>query len=185
MSSPLNPFNMPAGASLNPDPYAPAILTYSFTTSVNSDCWDSTITSFEELILLPFLSPDLEELRALLLQYTITPYTDNQAARAVMQMAHETELTNIIQEFAPITDEIKNAKLCHRNKYLDIDLSLRSKNYLFDKALTTLVTHKLMPDSYRKLFQIHSKSAYPKYRIATVCAIICYAVKMRDIDSTL
>lgn len=185
MTSPLNPFNMPAGASLNPGSYSPASLTYSFTTSVSDNCWDSDLTDFEEAILLPFVSKDLEELRALLCKYSTSPYAGNKAARAILQMAHETELSNIIEEYAPITDAIINSNLCNRNRYLDIDKSLRTKNYLYASVMDTLALHGVMPLPYKNLFLRHLNSDYPKYRIAAVSAVICYAVKMRDIDSTL
>lgn len=184
-NGPVNPFNQPAGPPINTNvgggPTGNLLdQTYYFTVQSNPDCWDSTNTAFETLLLSPFQTASLEQLRAMTLQFSVSQVAANKAARAVLQMAFETELSAVIADYVPTSDDVIQSLLCTRRKYLDIDQDLKSVAFLIDPALQALKSAGVLPDEYLRLFNSHINNTQPKYRVCAICALVCYATKMRD-----
>lgn len=186
-NGPVNPFNQPAGPPIDTNvggggPTGNLLdQTYVFTVQTNPACWDgSAPTAFESVLQSPFTTPALEQLRALLLQYATTELNATQAARAVLQMAFETEISSVISDYVPITDEVKQSLVCPRRKYLDVDKDLNRTSFLYSASLNALQAAGVLPDEYLRLFGRHIGNNQPKYRVSALCALICYAAKMRD-----
>lgn len=184
---PVNPFNLPAGPPLDTNvggggPTGNLLdQTYTFTIQANTACWDgSTPTEFEDVLLLPFTTPDLERLRTLLLQFAVSELNQVKAARAVLQMAFETEIAAVISDYVPITDAVKQSLVCPRRKFLDIDKDLNQSRRIYSTSLDALKVAGVLPDEYLRLFSRHIDNNQPKYRVSALCALVCYAAKMRD-----
>lgn len=142
-----------------------------------STCWDGDLSPFEEKLLLPLQDYALEQLRARLMLLVVTPAAPPaRAARAVLQMALETELRAVLAKLIEIAPDVATSNVCERRRYLQIDIDMRTHRYLIGPAFTALAKVPDVPRPYAELVQRYGRSAYPRYRVAALAAALCLAV---------
>jgi hypothetical protein len=149
--------------------------TYSFTTVSDSDCWQGTLTPFEQLILqpLPLINADL--LRGRLLNAATTSRAAVPSARSVVQMAFDTEIGVVLRRLVVLADEIFSSHVCERRNYVDIDSDIKPYAFMVDAALDELTADQRIPEPYMRLYRDYVQGSYPRYRVSGMSAMLCLA----------
>ena len=98
---------------------------YVFTTVGDSDCWQGTLTAFEQLLLQPLPLNDVDLLRGRLLNASTKSRADSPSARSVVQMAFDTEIGIVLRRLVVIANEVFSSHICERRNYTDIDSDLK------------------------------------------------------------
>lgn len=142
---------------------------------VASTCWNGAPSAFEEKLLLPLQDYALEQLRVRLMSLVVTPSQPAKAARAVLQMALETELRAVLTKLIEVAPDVETSNVCERRRYLQVDIDMRMHRYLVGPAFTALSEVPDVPPPYADLVRRYGRSAYPRYRVSALAATLCLA----------
>lgn len=147
--------------------------------SIVNPCWNSklqSLTDFELRFLNKLDGDNLDLLRLLILKFSLNTTDDQQACRAILQMAFETEIQSIL-EFVPFTRSIATTLLCDRRKFIDIDRDLIQYKHLYSLAVEEAQELYNIPEPYGRVLLSYMNSAYSNQRIGSVCALLCFVVQ--------
>jgi hypothetical protein len=132
------------------------------------------MTVLETRLASPFLDYPLEQLRARFL-FAVTSNHDNiKSARVAVQMAFDTEIGAIVRKLAMALPSTLAEVIDTRQRFLDVDVSLRQNRFLVEPALASL-SALFIPVPYVNLLRRHLGSDYPRYRVCGVAALLCLA----------
>lgn len=156
---------------------------WQFTVRINPDCYSGNgLIDLESLVLSPmqrFL--DIEPLRLLLLQQALVDTEsvdlnrDNLAARALYQMAYDTEISGVLNAYATRNDIALKSVLCNKRKTLDIAKVLDANKVLVDRAIDALFSQGALPREYRNNFVDYMDSMLFSYRVSAACTTVFLA----------
>lgn len=152
-----------------------ATFTSSFTVKKNPVCWDGTLSAFELKLLEPLPYYALEQLRTRFLHFVTADHSLKRSVRGAVQMAYETELGTTLLRVAPPPPGLREAQICERRRYLEIDRDMANFTFLYAPALQAFEESGKLPQSYIKLLRRHLSKPYPKYRVSAVAALLCFA----------
>lgn len=154
--------------------------TLSFSFDVESDpaCWNGTPTYIEMKILRQLPHYAIEQLRTRFLHAITTNHDLRKGARALAQMAYETEIGAAIFKVVPVPAEIPMSNVCERRRYLDIDVDMKKYFFLLGPALQDLRDEGILPDSYVRLFETHLASPYARYRVCAMAALLLISTQL-------
>ena len=157
-----------------PFPYAFPFFFGGPITTVDADgCWIGLPSAFERQLLATLKSYPIEQLRLRTL-YTVTTTHDYiQSARALLQMAFDTEAGAVLVKMINLSPDVLKTKVCPRRRYLDVDADLHSFKFLIEPALTAL--GEKVPSPYIDFLRRFLSSDYPRYRVSAVAALLCLA----------
>lgn len=142
-------------------------------------CWIGAPSVFEQNMLKTLSVAALEQLRLRLLFAVTTSHDPVQGARAMLQMAFETEAGVVLVKLMTPPPDLEAHKVCPRRRYLDVDSDMRSYGFLVDPAISGLAqlpTPAL--DPYVQLLRRQVASNYPRYRVSALAAVVCMAVAL-------
>ncbi len=153
--------------------------------TVEVKCWDpldplstdeSPITPLEVSLLKPLPVVTLDAYRRLFLQAVVSPSEPQRAARAVVQLAFEDELRVFMTE-ALVPAHVLEAKVCTRQRYLDIDNSMLSNAYLARPVIAALVSAGVMTPPYAHAIDVHLTGRHPRARVCAAAVLLCLAAR--------
>lgn len=143
--------------------------------TTSTACWTGDLSAFEEKLLLPLQDYALEQLRGRFMATVTTGGIPERAARAVLQMAMETELRLVLAKMVEVAPDVAESNVCERRRYLNIDIDMRRHRYLVQPAYTALAKVSAVPAPYVDLIRRYGGSAYPRYRVSSLAATLCLA----------
>lgn len=149
-----------------------------FDVEANPACWDGALTFFELKLLEPLPFYALEQLRVRFLHALTTTKDPRHSARALAQMAFETEIGAAIKKMVSLLPEVQTSVVCDRRRYLEIDADLSTYGFLVGPALDVAIEEGVLPSTYVRLFETHIRSPYAKYRMCGVAALLCAAAQL-------
>ena len=133
------------------------------------------ISPLEQTLLQPFADYALESLRTRFLYAVTSDHAPAASARAVAQMAYETELrAPLIKTLAPVPG-VAEEVVATRRRHLEIDSDMATFNFLYEPALSALDALAVLPLIYIRLLRSYLNAPYPNYRMSAVSAILCFA----------
>lgn len=133
------------------------------------------ISPLEQTLLQPFADYALESLRTRFLHAVTSDHVLTSSARAVVQMAYETELrAPLIKTIAPIPG-IAEEIVASRRRHLEIDADMATFAFLYEPAMTAMSALTVLPDSYIRFLRSYLQAPYPRYRMCALSAILCFA----------
>jgi hypothetical protein len=140
-------------------------------------CWIGQPTALEVQILTALSDPNLERLRQVMLNKTVTGNDPTKGARVILQMAYETEIGVILQKLAQPSPSPLESKVCQRRHFLDVDADLRLQVFLLEPALTSLTNMSSpVPAPYIDFLRRYLSSNYARYRVCAVAVMVMLAV---------
>jgi len=134
----------------------------------------------ETKILRPLPDPALEAFRSRVLRAVTLNGASAPAARAVVQMAFETELRAVLTKLIKVAPDLLAATVPERRRFLEVDADLGRYGFLVEPALAALSS--AVPDSYVRLLRRYLGSRYARYRVSATCAVLCLAATTRSSD---
>lgn len=141
-------------------------------------CWDGMLTPLEQKILRPLPIYALEQLRVRFLQALTTTRDMKKSARALAQLAYETEIGAAIVKVVPVAPEVGTSVVCERRRYLEIDADMQLFSFIIGPALEAAREEKILPEAYVRLFDNHLHSGYPQYRTCATAALLLIAAQL-------
>ena len=132
-------------------------------------------TSLETALLQAFPDYAIESLRTRFLFATTTDHVDDEAARATVQMAYETELATALTRTIAIEPGIAEELVETRRRFLAIDADMTSFAFLVAPAFTAITTLGVLPGSYVRLLESYTEAPTPKYRVCALAVVLCFA----------
>jgi hypothetical protein len=144
------------------------------TTDANG-CWIGPSSAFETRLLQPFTTYAMEQLRQRFLFTLTTTHDGVRSARALMQMAFETEVSTILVKMIDVPADLATTKVCERRHYIDVDNDMRLQRYLIGPSLDDLLQTPNMPEPYVDFLIKYLGSDYPRYRISALSVMVCIA----------
>lgn len=142
------------------------------TTDANG-CWIGLPSTFERQLLSQQDAYPLEQLRLRALYAATSTHDFIQSARALIQMAFETEAGTVLVKMVELSPDVLQTKVCPRRHYIDVDSDLRAFKFLFEPALDEI--GKKIPDPYVNFLRRFLSSDYPRYRVSATAAMLCLA----------
>jgi len=146
---------------------------FSFSIQVNPACWTGQPSAFELKLLRPLPVLALEALRARVFDVVTAGRAPVRAARAILQMAFETEIRAALAKLIKVAPDVMAAQVCERRSYLDVDTDLQTYAFLLEPALEALAAG--VPAGYVRLVRRYLGSRYARYRVGATCALLCLA----------
>ncbi len=140
-------------------------------------CWTGPPSAFEVDLMRSFSSPPLEQFRARVFEAVTTTHAPVKSARAILQMAFETELAAALTKLIQVAPDVKAARVCERRRYLEIDADLHKYGFLLDPALQAI--EGSIPATYARLLRRYVASGHARYRVSAMCALLCLATATR------
>jgi hypothetical protein len=129
----------------------------------------------EQALLQPFADYALESLRTRFLYAVTSDHAPVASARAIVQMAYETELrAPLIKTIAPVPG-IAAEMVPTRRRHLEIDADMATFNFLYEPALASLDALAVLPLSYIRFLRSYVNAPYPNYRMSALSTILCFA----------
>lgn len=157
------PFNYP-GYLGGPPPFAD-----------EDGCWIGLPSPFEMRLQNPLPMYAIDQLRLRLLFAVTDNHDITKGARALLQMACETELKTVLVKVMTLATDVLPSNVCGRRKYVEVDADLRQHSYLVAPAIDELKTLPTLPRQYVDLVTRYLESHYPKYRVSALAATVCLA----------
>lgn len=142
-------------------------------------CWNETSTAFELRLLKPFDDYALEQLRQRFLFSLTSPADMKKSARALFQMAYETEVGVVLAKMIPLPASVPESNVCERRRFRDIDKDMQLHRFLVVPALDALEETPNMPAPYMDLIRRYATADYPRYRVCALAAALCLATFLR------
>ncbi len=146
---------------------------FSFSIRPNPACWTGAPSAFERELARPLPQPALEALRVRVFAVVTTTRAPVPSARAIVQMAFETEIRAALTKLIKIAPDVMAAQVCERRSYLDVDTDLDAYAFLLGPALEALGAG--VPAGYVGLVRRYLGSRYARYRVGATCALLCLA----------
>jgi len=146
---------------------------FSFTVRANPVCWTGAPSAFELKLLRPLPDSALEAFRVRVFDAVTTDHAPARSARAILQMAFETEIRAALTKLIKVDPDVMAAQVCERRSFLDVDADLRRYAFLVEPALAAL--SPAVPAGYVRLARRYSGSRYARYRVSATCAVLCLA----------
>lgn len=145
-------------------------------------CWSGTPSAFETQLMAVQSSYALEQLRQRLMYAVVSPFDPVKAARAVFQMAYETELSAILSKMVTLPASVPAAvsTVCERQSFTDVDASMQLYSFLVAPALTALGNLPNIPQPYVDALARYATSEYPRYRTCALAAVLCLATFLEN-----
>lgn len=141
-------------------------------------CWTGTLSAFEEKLLQALPSYGLDSLRLRLLFAIVDDHALDKGARAMLQMAFETELRTPLARLITLPAGVTESNVCQRRRFLDIDRDMQLHRYLIGPAFSELGANPLVPVEYVNMLQAYSVAAYARYRMCALAATVCLATAL-------
>lgn len=138
-------------------------------------CWAGTSSPFEQRLMSPLPTYGLESLRLRFMNVVVSNHAMNKAARAILQMAFETELRAVVTKLVPLAADVMRSNVCERRRFIDVDVDMRRMSFLVEPALTELASAPGAPPAYVDLLRRYAASDYPRYRACALATTICFA----------
>lgn len=132
------------------------------------------LSPLELALLQPFTVPALEALRVRFMYNATTDHVPETTARAVVQMAYDTEIRAPLSKTGPIAPGVAAVVLPTRRRFLEIDADMTPYSFLIEPALQALETSGILPPHYVRLVRTFVNAPYPKYRMSGIAAILCF-----------
>lgn len=154
-----------------------ASYSFSFAVGGNPACWAGSLSRFELKLLHRFPVYALEQLRTRFLYAVTTTHDSLVGARAIAQMAFETEIGTAIAKVVSLPPDVFTSNLCERRTYLEIDADMELFNFLLNPALVGVLDSGFLPESYVRLFKTHLSRPYAKYRMCAIAALLCMSAQ--------
>lgn len=156
---------------------------WTFTVRLNPGCYaGNNLLPLEALILSPmqrFL--DLEPLRLLLLNQAIvdtggsTANRDNLAARALYQMAYDTEISGILNPYTRRDDAAIATRLCNKRPTLAMSQVLDGIRPGLERGIESLFSQGALPREYQSNLTDYLDSMLYSYRVSAACCAVFLA----------
>jgi hypothetical protein len=146
---------------------------FSFSVRPNPACWTGAPSAFELELVRPLPNLALEALRVRVFAAVTTTRAPAPSARAILQMAFETEIRAALTKLIKVAPDVMAAQVCERRSYLDVDADLRGYAFLLEPALEALGSG--VPAGYVRLVRRYLGSGYARYRVSATCALLCLA----------
>lgn len=140
-----------------------------------TSCYSSAVSTFETKLITPLPSYALEQLRQRFLFTITTTATPNKSARALLQMAFETEVGEILVKMMTPPAGFAESNVCERRRFIDIDKAMQLHGYLLGPALAELQNTPGIPPSYMDFLRRYAIAQYPRYRMCTIAVVLCLA----------
>lgn len=144
----------------------------------NPGCWTGPLTPFERKLLRPLPLYGLEQLRIRFLPALTYNHSPEMGARAVFQMAYETELGAALSRSVTLDPGVKEARVCTRRRYVQIDQSMRDFRFLYRPAVSALVEAEVIPHEHSALLFRYLNKPYAKYRTCAIAALLCFSAAL-------
>jgi hypothetical protein len=126
----------------------------------------------------------VEQLRSRFLHVVATTHDPVAAALRTVQMAFETEIGVALAKVVSVLDSDRQVVVPIARRYLEIDGDMRAFSFLVDPAVDALEAAAVLPDSYIELLRGYLKSAYPRYRVSAIAALLVLAAAFLKPDLT-
>lgn len=133
------------------------------------------MTAFETKLLTPFPTYALDQLRRRVLFSATTNHVPADNARAVFQMAFDTEIRTVLSKVVQIPDEVAADNVASRRTFLAVASDLSLYGFLIEPALTELAALPDVPPPYIDLLRRYLQARAPRYRVSAACALLCLA----------
>lgn len=146
---------------------------FSFTIEADPSCWAGLPSHFELRMTQPLPIYALEQLRQRFFFAVTTTHSQVKSARAIAQMAFETEIGTAIAKLVSLPAEVFTTKVCERRSYLVIDEDMQEFSFLYGPALDGVRSANFLPEAYVRLFEVHLGKRYAKYRMCAIAALLC------------
>lgn len=135
----------------------------------------------------------LEPLRLLMLQYVLDDSAaaitnrDNIAARAIYQLAYESEVSAALNAFIRPDAGALASIISQKRPVLELAQRLEAYEAVYDRAIAHVFTSGAFPREYRNNFSDYFGSLLYNYRVSAVCALILlgYAIENAAVDSSV
>lgn len=137
--------------------------------------WNNTLTAREEQVLQAIPSYAFEQFRQRLLTLVTSDKDPRAAARALYQMAYETDVSVILKTVAPLAAGVAETYLPTRQSYLQIDQAMAPFQFLLEPALEGLRQINLLAVPYLDFLRKYVNSRLPRYRVSAMAALVCLA----------
>lgn len=138
-------------------------------------CWIGLPSQFERRLQDTLPSYAIDQLRLRLLFAVVDGHDLTKGARALLQMACETELRAVLVKVMTLTTDVLVSNVCERRKYVEIDADMRAHGYLVAPAIEELKELPAIPRPYVDLVSRYLDSHYPKYRVSALATTVCLA----------
>lgn len=138
-------------------------------------CWTGSLSTFELRLLRPLPMYALEQLRVRFLHVVTTTQEPVKAARAVLQMAFDTEIKAALAKIITLAPDVLSSRVCERRRFLEIDADMQLFKFLWAPALDAVREREFIPFQYVELLERHYEAAYPRYRVSAIAALLCLA----------
>lgn len=166
---------------------------WSFTPIVVEDYSGNALLPAESWVLAPctrFLA--VEPLRLWLLENVlddmrgVSGVRDNVAARAMYQLAYETEITAALNPFIRPDERALATRIPSKRATLELAQALDGYEASYDAALAQLFSSGAFPREYRNNFADYFGSLLYNYRVSAVCTLVflARAIEIADITPT-
>jgi hypothetical protein len=132
-------------------------------------------TPLETALLQPFTDDALEALRSRLFYAVTSDHVDAESARAIVQMAYETEVGASLTRVVAIAPGIAEELVPTRRRFLSIDADMVSFAFLYDPALAALRSLEVLPTPYVVFLESYVRATTPRYRMCGLSALLCFA----------
>lgn len=133
------------------------------------------MTDFEAALLKALPTYALDQLRRRLLFSSTTNHLASDSARALFQMAYDTEIRAIVSKIVALPDEVAAVVVAARRSFLAVDADLSLYGFLVEPALAELEAIPDMPPPYVDLIRRHLQARSPRYRVAAAASSLCLA----------
>ena len=139
-------------------------------------CWAGASSSLELQLLQPMPDYALEQLRQRFLFSLTTNHAPTVSARALLQMAFETEIGTILVKLITLPADAMGSNVCQRRLFIDIDSDMQLQGYLVSPAFASLSNIAGIPTAYVDFLKLYASSDSPRYRVCSLAALLCLAV---------
>ena len=148
--------------------------------TLNVTCWNGTPTAFEQQLMAAQSNYALEQLRQRLMYAVVSPFNLTQAARVILQMAFETEMSAFLNKMIALPASVPASVVCERQEFIVIDQTMQLYSFLIQPAFTALSQLPNIPQPYVDLLQRFAASDYPRYRTCALAAVLCLATYLEN-----
>ncbi len=160
-------------------------------TAVGTDVYTgNALLPLERALLTPlarFL--ELEPVRQMLLQQVVinttsnTPNRDNIAARALYQLAYESEISAALNPFAPLTKSALDSVIPSKRPTLELAALVESFDGRIQLCLTQLFNSGAFPREFRNNFADYLESLLYSYRVSAAATLVFLACAIEQADN--
>lgn len=181
--------------------YTILVEAHDFTAALTTAGWSFTavgVDAYTGNALLPLeralLTPlsrflELEPVRQMLLQQVVintttnTPNRDNIAARALYQLAYESEISSALNPFATLTKSALDSVIPSKRPTLELASLVESFDGRIQLGLTQLFSSGAFPREFRNNFADYLESLLYSYRVSAAATLVFLACAIEAADN--